>query len=113
MRDVHWIKAALKAFKAFPTPVKSDANAILVALSMGERAASVKRLKHMNGAVFEIVLRHRTDAFRVVYVTELDDAIWVVHAFQKKSKSGISTPKPEIDLIRSRLKRLKDILDEQ
>jgi phage-related protein len=47
------------------------------------------------------------EAFRVIYALQLDDDIWVVHAFQKKSKSGIATPKQEIDLVRERIKRLK------
>ncbi|HTC08533.1 MAG TPA: type II toxin-antitoxin system RelE/ParE family toxin [Acetobacteraceae bacterium] len=50
------------------------------------------------------------DAFRVVYARQIGEAIWVVHAFQKKSTSGIATPKHEIDLMRERLKRLKEAL---
>ena len=52
-------------------------------------------------------MRYRTDAWRVVYVTEIAGWLWVVHAFQKKSKSGIQTPKAEIDLVRARLGRLR------
>ena len=55
-------------------------------------------------------LRHRGDAFRVVYAVQLGAEVWVIHGFQKKSKSGISTPKAEIDLIRQRLIRLKEML---
>lgn len=55
-------------------------------------------------------MKHRGDAFRVVYVLQIDTNIWVVHAFQKKSKSGIATPRAEIDLIRERVKRLKEAL---
>ena len=55
----------------------------------------------------EIALRYRTDAYRAVYVTEIARELWVVHAFQKKSRTGISTPKAESDLIRSRLSRLR------
>jgi len=55
----------------------------------------------------EIALRHQTNAYRAVYVTELAGSLWVVHAFHKKSKSGIKTPKPEVNLIRDRLRRLK------
>ena len=58
--------------------------------------------------MFEIALRHRKDAYRLVYFLEVGDDLWVLHAFQKKSKSGIKTPKPEMDLIRARLKRVKD-----
>jgi phage-related protein len=50
--------------------------------------------------VLELALRHRGDAFRVVYAVQLGADVWVIHAFQKKSKTGIKTPKAEIDLIR-------------
>lgn len=52
----------------------------------------------------------RGDAFRVVYAVQLADEIWVIHAFQKKSKQGIKTPKRDIDLVKDRLKRLKEAL---
>ena len=52
-------------------------------------------------------MRYRTDAWRVVYVMEVAGQLWVIHAFRKKSKTGIKTPKAEIDLARDRLGRLK------
>lgn len=52
----------------------------------------------------------RGDAFRVVYTVQLADDIWVVHGFQKKSTQGIKTPTREIDLVKERLKRLKEML---
>jgi phage-related protein len=61
-------------------------------------------------SVLEIALPHRGNAFRVVYALQLGEDIWVVHAFQKKSTQGIKTPKHEIDLVRERLKRLKEAL---
>jgi phage-related protein len=64
----------------------------------------------MGSGVFEIALRFRGDAFRVVYAVQLADEIWVVHAFQKKSTHGIKTPQREIDLVKDRLKRLKEML---
>jgi len=60
--------------------------------------------------VFEIALRHRGDAFRAVYAVQIGVDLWVIHAFQKKSKTGIKTPQMEIDLIKERLKRLKEAL---
>lgn len=66
-------------------------------------------MKGVEGGVFELVLRHRGNAYRVIYAVQLGDALWVLHAFQKKSKSGIKTPQPQLDLIRERLKRLKEI----
>jgi len=56
-------------------------------------------------------LRHRGDAFRVIYTLQAGRDIWVIHAFQKKAKTGIKTPRQEIDLIRARLLRLKEILE--
>ncbi len=55
----------------------------------------------------EVAVRYRTDAWRVVYVTEVAGQLWVVHAFRKKSKTGIKTPMAETDLVRDRLGRLK------
>ena len=69
-----------------------------------------KPLTGLGSGVMELALKHRGDAFRVVYALQIDDDIWVVHAFQKKSKTGIKTPKQEIDLIRDRLKRLREML---
>jgi phage-related protein len=51
----------------------------------------------------EIMERHRTDAYRAVYTAQFEDAVYVLHVFQKKSKSGIATPRHEIELIRKRL----------
>jgi len=56
------------------------------------------------------VLKERGDAYRVVYELQCGDDVWVVHAFQKKSKIGIATPKHEIDVVRERIKRLKEAL---
>ena len=64
----------------------------------------------LGSGVFEVALPYRGNAFRVVYAVQLRDELWVVHAFQKKSTHGIKTPKHEIDLIKDRLKRLKEVL---
>ena len=67
-------------------------------------------MRGMGSGVFEIALPFRGDAFRVVYAVQTADEIWVVHAFQKKSTQGIKTPRREVDLIKDRLKRLKEML---
>ncbi|HEY1631818.1 MAG TPA: type II toxin-antitoxin system RelE/ParE family toxin [Rhizomicrobium sp.] len=64
----------------------------------------------LGGGVWELAIKSRGDAYRVVYALQLADAIWIVHAFQKKFKSGIATPKMEIDLVKERIKRLKEHL---
>lgn len=69
-----------------------------------------KPLKGFSTGVLELAMQHRGDAYRVVYALRIDPDIWIVHAFQKKSKSGIKTPKTDIDLITERLKRLRELL---
>ena len=64
----------------------------------------------LGSGVFEIALPFKGNAFRVVYAVQLGDDIWVIHAFQKKSTHGIATPKHEIDLVKDRLKTLKEML---
>ncbi len=76
----------------------------------GGKADIVKPMLGMGSGVFEIALAFRGNAFRAVYAVQLADDVWVVHAFQKKSTHGIKTPKPEIDLIKDRLKRLREML---
>ena len=74
------------------------------------KADIAKPMHGLGSGVFEIALPFRGDAFRVVYAVQLGEAVWVVHTFQKKSTRGIKTPKREIDLIRDRLNRLKEML---
>jgi phage-related protein len=76
----------------------------------GGKSDKAKTFKGVDGGVFEIALPHRGEAYRVIYAVQIADAIWVIHAFQKKSKSGIKTPQNEVDLIRERLKPLKEAL---
>jgi phage-related protein len=64
----------------------------------------------LGSGVFEIALPFKGDAFRVVYAVQLADEIWVVHAFRKKSTQGIKTPQHEIELIKDRFKRLREML---
>jgi phage-related protein len=76
----------------------------------GGKADIAKPMKGFGSGVFEVALKYRGDAFRTVYAVQIGDDLWVLHAFQKKSKTGIKTPKHEIDLIHDRLKRLKETL---
>jgi phage-related protein len=112
-RPISWIKAARKDFEKFPEDVQDDALSALTIAAEGGKSDNVKPLKGIDGGVLEIILKHRGDAFRVVYAVQIGDDIWVIHAFQKKSKTGIKTPKLEIDLIRDRLKKLNEALNER
>ena len=107
-RAVSWIKAALKEFETFPEGAKSVCLAALTIAAEGGKADTAKPMRGLGSDIFEIALAFKGDAFRVIYAVRLTDDIWVVHAFQKKSTRGIKTPQREIDLIRDRLKRLKE-----
>ena len=76
----------------------------------GGKAGIAKPMKGLGSGVFEIALPYRGNAFRVLYAVQLGEDLWVVHAFQKKSTQGIKTPQREIELIKDRLKRLKEML---
>ena len=76
----------------------------------GGKAGIAKPMKGLGAGVFEVALPYGGNAFRVVYAVQLGAELWVIHAFQKKSMHGIQTPKQEIDVIKDRLKRLKEML---
>ena len=100
----------MRDFEDFPDDVQSDMIDALTTAAEGEMSGKAKPFKGVDGGVFEIALRHRGDAFRTIYAVKIGVDIWVIHAFQKKSKSGIKTPQTDVDLIRERLKRLKEAL---
>lgn len=109
-RPISWLKAARRDFEEFPADVQSDMLDALTVAAEGGKSDKAKPFKGVEGGVFEIALRYRGDAFRTLYAVKISADIWVIHAFQKKSKSGIKTPQAEVDLIRERLKRLKEAL---
>ncbi len=109
-REISWIKAARKDFEDFPEGAQDEILDALTVAAEGGKAEIAKPMKGMGSGVFEVALRFRGDAYRLVYDVQIDTDIWVIHAFQKKSKTGIATPQREIDLIRERLKRLKEVL---
>lgn len=109
-RTVSWIRAARKSFEKFPLDAQRQMASALEIAAHGETADIAKPMQGLGSGIFEIALPYRGDAYRTVYAVQIDDDIWVIHAFQKKSTQGIKTPKKEIDLIKERLKRLKEQL---
>jgi phage-related protein len=103
-------QSGAQGFRGFPEDVQRDMFDALTVAAEGGKSDKAKPFKGLDGGVFEITLRYRTDAFRSIYAVKIDADIWVIHAFQKKSKSGIKTPQVEVDLVRDRLKRLKEAL---
>ena len=109
-RPISWIGAARKDFESFPDEAQMRCLRALTVAADGGMADIAKPLRGLGSGVFEIALRFHGDAYRTVYAVHLGEAVWVVHSFQKKSTQGIKTPKHEIDLVKSRLKRLKEAL---
>ena len=105
IKPVSWIASSYKDFRAFPDPVQDAMGYALYQAQIGEKHASAKPLKGFSGAgVLEIVTDHIGDTFRSVYTVRFPTAIYVLHAFQKKSKTGIKTPAEDVELIQRRLK---------
>jgi phage-related protein len=99
-----WVRSSKKALLEFPPSVIQAVGYGLDRIQCGKNHPSAKPLKGLRGGVFELVENYDTDTYRAVYTVHFEKAVYVLHCFQKKSKSGISTPKQEIDLIKQRLK---------
>jgi phage-related protein len=109
-RPISWIKGARRDFEAFPDKVQLAAARALTLVAEGQHPDTAKPLKGFGSGVFELVLRHRGDAFRVVYAVQLASDVWVIHAFQKKSTRGIRTARYDVEVVEQRLKNLRDLL---
>ena len=106
LKPVVWIGSARAALSAFPDEVKDAIGFALYAAQQGGKHRDAKPLRGFGGAgVLEIVDDHDGDTYRAVYTVRFPGRVYVLHAFQKKSKTGIKTPKAVIGLIESRLKR--------
>ncbi|MSR19950.1 MAG: hypothetical protein EXR91_03095 [Gemmatimonadetes bacterium] len=103
---VRWVASSRADLKSFPEEVQADVGYGLWLAQLGEQAPQTKSLKGIvtGSGILEIVERHDGNAFRLVYTIRFRDAIYVLHAFQKKSRRGAKTPQHEIDLIRARYK---------
>ncbi len=104
IRPVIWIGSSRRDLRAMPQQVRRDIGQALYAAQQGMTDPAAKPLKGLGGGgrVMEIVERYRTDAYRAIYTAHFEDAVYVLHVFQKKSRSGIATPKHQIELIRKR-----------
>ena len=78
-------------------------------IQFGEMPKDTKPFKGIGSGIFEIALRYNTGAYRTVLAVQLGKKVYVLHAFQKKSKTGIATPKSDVDLIRQRYSEAKEI----
>lgn len=105
LKPVDWIGSSYKDFRAFPDEVQDHMGFALYQAQKGAKHEDAKPLKGFGGAgVLEIVSDHVGDTFRAVYTVKFATAIYVLHAFQKKSKTGSKTPASDMELIAQRLK---------
>lgn len=104
-KQLVWVGSSRRDLRAFPPPVRRTFGVALFAAQLGQTPPKLKPLRGFGGAgVLELIEDHRGDTYRAVYTVRFATAIYVLHAFQKKSKRGIATPKRELELIRERLK---------
>ena len=103
-RPLYWEGSSKKDFKEFPVSVQKDMGVALFVVQLGDMPESAKPWRGLGSGVYELAEDHRGDTFRAVYTVRIGDAVHVLHAFQKKSKSGIATPRPDVELIQKRLK---------
>ena len=109
LKPVEWVGRSLEDLKDFPEEVQQVVGYALYLAQCGEKHPSAKPLKGFKGTgVLEVVEDFDGDTYRAVYTVKLAGIIYVLHAFQKKSKQGIATPQQDIELIETRLKRAKE-----
>ena len=108
IQPIVWMGSSHADLKEFPSDVQDEIGYALYVAQIRDKHPKAKPLKGFSG-VMEIRSDYASDTYRAVYTTKIGDAIYVLHAFQKKSKRGIRTPKKEIDLIKRRLRMAQNL----
>ena len=112
-KPVVWIGSSHEDWKTFPEDVQDVMGYALHLAQQGEKAPNTKPLTSFQGAsVLETRDNYLGDTYRAIYTVKFHQIVYVLHAFQKKSKKGIATPKNEIDLIEQRLRTAKEHYDQ-
>ena len=105
LKPVVWMGTSRRDLSGMPEKVQADFGYALYVAQLGDKHRNAKPLTGFGGGgVVEIVSDHRGDTFRCIYTVRLAGSIFVLHAFQKKSKTGRATPKAEIEMVKSRLR---------
>ena len=108
MKPILWIASTLRDMKNMTEGVQKEFGHSLRDIQKGRDPGNIKPLKYLGeSGILEILVDERGGTFRTVYTVQFEDAIAVLHVFQKKSKSGIATPKKDIDLVQTRLKQAR------
>lgn len=104
VRPLRWIRSSRKDYRGFPPKVQDNFGFELFLAQTGQHPPSAKLLKGMGGGMVELVDDFDGDTYRAVHTVRFESAVYVLHAFKKKSKQGIKTPQGDIELIKQRLK---------
>jgi phage-related protein len=112
LRPVVWLGNARKNLKSFPEGAHKLLGDELQLIQFGALPKDARRFKGIGSGVLEIALRYASDAYRVVTAVQLGQRIYVLHAFQKKSKKGIATPQHDVDLIKKRYAEAQELARE-
>ena len=105
LKSVVWLGSTRKSVQNFPLPVRQNVGFGIYQAQLGGKYINAKPLKGFGGAsVLEIVENYDGDIYRAVYTVKFEEIIYIIRAFQKKSKKGIQTPKQDLNLIKKRLK---------
>ncbi len=110
-KPLYWVASAKKDYLTFPAEVQDDMGYALGLAQLGGKHPKTKPWKGEGAGVFEIVEDHRGDTYRAVYTVRFAEVVYVLHAFQKKSKSGIKTPQEDVKLIVEGMKRAQADFD--
>lgn len=113
LRNVRWVGDSREQLQRFPNQVRKDIGHLLYLVQTGQTPPSAKPMRGIESGVFEIVRDYATNTYRAVYTVKIGRSLYVLHAFQKKSKRGIATPKRDIDLIKRRLRRAKEMAEQE
>ena len=110
LKPVIWVGSSRKDLRAFPEPVQDHMGYALYVAQRGGKHRDTKTLSGFGGGgVVEVIKDHHGDTFRAVYTVRFSDAVYVLHAFQKKSKTGRATPRRDMELIEQRLREAEQI----
>jgi phage-related protein len=105
LKPIYWVGSSKKDLLKLPNDVIDIFGFALHLAQSGKKHEQAKPLKGFGGAsVLEVVEDHMGDTYRAIYTVKIDERVYVLHCFQKKSSKGIETPKQDMDLIRERLK---------
>jgi phage-related protein len=111
LRPVVWLGNSKRNLRDFPKGAQKLLGDELQLIQFGGMPKDVKPFKGVGSGVLEIALRYATDAYRIVLAVQIGKRIYVLHAFQKKSKKGIETPKRDVDLIKKRYAEAQELAD--